>query len=82
MNKNIALFRKKIELLMSQWGDNMVLLIAELKALGTSDKQIREIMSDPKSTIGLKRTALNRKIKSESARLVNKIHIEGYLGEL
>ena len=82
MNKNIALFRKKVELLLSQWGDNMVLLIAELKALGTSDKQIAEMMSDPKSTIGLKKTALKRKIKSESARLVNKIHIEGYLGEL
>jgi len=82
MNKNIAIFRKKVALLLSQFGDNMVLFIAELKALGTSNKQIAEMMNDPKSTIGIKKTALKKKIKSESARLINKIHIEGYLGEL
>lgn len=60
----------------------MVVFIAGLKAMGTTDKQIREMMKDPKSTIGLERASLNRKIKSESARLVNKVHIEGYLEEL
>jgi len=82
MNKNIAIFRKKVELLISQFAENMTLFIAELKALGTPNKLILEMMNDPKSTIGIKRTALNKKIKSESARLVNKVHIEGYLGEL
>ena len=82
MNKNVALFRKKVELLMSQWGDNMVLLIAEMKALGTPNKEIARMMLDSKSTIGLKKAALNRNIKSEVARLVNRLHIQGYLEKL
>ena len=82
MNKNIALFRKKVELLMSQWGDNMVLFIAEMKALGTPNKEIARMMLDSKSTIGLKKAALNRNIKSEVARLVNRLHIQGYLEKL
>ena len=82
MNKNIAIFRKKVELLMSQWGDNMVLLIAEMKALGTPNKEIARMMLDSKSTIGLKKAALNRNIKSEVARLVNRLHIQGYLERL
>ena len=82
MNKNLALFRKKTALLISQWAENMIVLIAELKALGTSDKQIAEMMMDSTSTIGLERKALGRRLKSEVARLVNRLHIEGYLGEL
>ena len=82
MNKNVALFRKKVELLMSQWGDNMVLFIAEMKALGTPNKEIARMMLDSKSTIGLKKAALNRNIKSEVARLVNRLHIQGYLEKL
>lgn len=82
MNKNIALFRKKIQLLLSQFGDNMILAIAELKALGTPDKKIAEMLNDPKSTLYLKRNKLNKNIKSEIAGLVNRIHIEGYLEEL
>ena len=82
MNKNIALFRKKMQLLLSQFGDNMVVMIAELKALGTSDAQIAEMIDDPKSTIGLKKTALRRKIKSMVAVLVNRVHIEAYTKEL
>ncbi len=82
MNKNIALFRKKLQLLLSQFGDNMTVFIAELKAMGTSDKQIAEMMDDPKSTIGLKQAALNRKIKSLVAVLVNRVHIEAYTKEL
>lgn len=82
MNKNIAIFRKKVKLLMSQFGDNMVVFIAELKALGTSDADIVEMMDDSESTIGLEKASLNRKIKSEVAGLVNSLHIEAYLGEL
>ena len=78
MNKNLALFRKKVQLLMTQFAENMILFIAELKAMGTPDKRIAEMMDDPKSTIGLKKTALNRNIKSEVAGLVNRLHIESY----
>ena len=67
---------------MSQWGDNMVLFIAEMKALGTPNKEIARMMLDSKSTIGLKKAALNRNIKSEVARLVNRLHIQGYLEKL
>lgn len=82
MKKHLVVYGEKVMLLLSQFGDNMKVFIAELKALGTPNKIIMEMMNDPKSTIGIKRTALNKKIKSESARLVNKVHIEGYLGEL
>ncbi len=82
MNKNIALFRKKLQLLLSQFGDNMIVFIAELKAMGTSNADIAEMMEDPESTIGLERKALNRNIKSEVAGLVNLLHIEAYTKEL
>ena len=82
MNKNIAIFRKKVELLISQFGDNVALIIVSLKANGTTDKKIREMIDDKSSLIGIQKTALNRKIKSEVARLVNRLHIQGYLEKL
>ena len=82
MNKNIAIFRKKVELLISQFGDNIALIIVSLKANGTTDKKIREMIDDKSSLIGIQKTALNRKIKSEVARLVNRLHIQGYLEKL
>ena len=78
-NDYLQIFRLKIEALLNQYADKIRILIADNKLIGLSLSSIKEMKEREDSRWNLELKALNRRIKEESAKLVNKIHIETYL---
>ncbi len=78
-NDYLQIFRLKIELLLNQYADKIKILIAENKMIGLDLSSIKEMKEREDSRWNLELKALNRAIKSEVGKLVNKIHIDGYL---
>lgn len=78
-NDILQIFRLKIELLLNQYADKIKILIAENKMIGLDLSSIKEMKEREDSRWNLELKALNRAIKSEAGKLVNKIHIDGYL---
>lgn len=78
-NDILQIFRLKIELLLNQYADKTKILIADNKIIGLDLSSIKEMKEREDSRWNLELKALNRAIKSEVGKLVNKIHIDGYL---
>lgn len=78
-NDYLQLFRLKIEALLNQYADKIKILIADNKLIGLSLSSIKEMKEREDSRWNLELKALNRAIKIEAGKLINKIHIEGYL---
>lgn len=78
-NDILQIFRLKIELLLNQYSDKIKIMIAENKMIGLDLSSIKEMKEREDSRWNLELKALNRAIKSETGKLVNKIHIDGYL---
>lgn len=78
-NDYLQIFRLKIEALLNQYADKIKILIADNKLIGLSMSSIKEMKEREDSRWNLELKALNRAIKEEVGKLVNKIHIEGYL---
>lgn len=81
-NKQLALFRLKISMIMSQHVDRMKIYLAEEKLAGSDLKDMRKLASDPGSSWTKFRKALNNEIKREVAGLINEIHETAYLENL
>jgi len=78
-NDYLQIFRLKIEALLNQYADKIKILIADNKLIGLSMSSIKEMKEREDSRWNLELKALNRAIKEEVGKLINKIHIEGYL---
>lgn len=78
-NDYLQIFRLKIEALLNQYADKIKILIADNKLIGLSLSSIKEMKEREDSRWNLELKALNRAIKEEVGKLINKIHIEGYL---
>lgn len=77
-NKQLQLFRLKIEMLMNQYAEKMKIFIAEEALARSSAAEIRKMKEDPESSWNKEKEALNKEIRRQAASLINRIHIAAY----
>lgn len=78
-NKNVAVFREMVEMLLRHYAERKSNFVDLNKAVGSSNQAIKAMHDDPKGKWAADLDKLELDIKSEVAGLINRIHQESYM---